>query len=268
MVARNSAVFVLNLGTTEFARYFARDGASYLSIFLTFAAIYFLVMGILALPFYERLGGAHRKDLGLWDSLRRVFLPLVELFAAQTWIISTLRHTLSTVEKSFIEDYLFFLAISLGYELIFDFYFYWFHRFCHTWKRFYEFSHAYHHTYTYVNALLTFDMDIFELLFTQLVPGFVFLYFAGPSINERQLWWLMFYKLYIEIAGHSGYAAAHCSFPQSILPLSEVCGITLYGEDHDMHHTHYKVNYSKRFSIWDKLFGTYAPSIGLPAKAA
>ena len=45
------------------------------------------------------------------------------------------------------------------------------------------------------------------------------------------------------------------SFPQCIW-LPRLFNIELYTEDHDLHHSRNNCNYSKRFSLWDKIFKT------------
>ncbi|HDY86814.1 MAG TPA: hypothetical protein ENH82_01720 [bacterium] len=35
-------------------------------------------------------------------------------------------------------------------------------------------------------------------------------------------------------------------------------GWELKPADHYKHHTHFNCNYSKRFSLWDRTFGTYS----------
>jgi sterol desaturase/sphingolipid hydroxylase (fatty acid hydroxylase superfamily) len=68
---------------------------------------------------------------------------------------------------------------------------------------------------------------------------------------------LIVYKTSVEIAGHTGkklYPTS--SFPQ--FPwLVKYFNIELYTEDHDIHHRLLKYNFSKRLSLWDKIFGTY-----------
>ncbi len=65
------------------------------------------------------------------------------------------------------------------------------------------------------------------------------------------------YKIFIEIAGHTGkISKPTCSFPQFIW-LPKMLNIELYSEDHSLHHSKINCNYSKRFSLWDKIFGTF-----------
>jgi sterol desaturase/sphingolipid hydroxylase (fatty acid hydroxylase superfamily) len=69
------------------------------------------------------------------------------------------------------------------------------------------------------------------------------------------------YKTFIEISGHSGKKLyPNGSFSQFIW-LPRFFNISLYTEDHALHHSSNYCNYSKRFSLWDKQFETYNESI-------
>jgi sterol desaturase/sphingolipid hydroxylase (fatty acid hydroxylase superfamily) len=67
----------------------------------------------------------------------------------------------------------------------------------------------------------------------------------------------MTYKTYIEIAGHCGKEINTPSFPQFIW-IPRFFDMELYTANHDLHHSSNNCNYSKRFSLWDKVFGTYS----------
>jgi len=63
-------------------------------------------------------------------------------------------------------------------------------------------------------------------------------------------------KTIVEISGHTGKDIKQGSFPQ--FPwLAAYFNISLCTHDHDIHHRYFDYNFSKRFSLWDKLFGTY-----------
>jgi sterol desaturase/sphingolipid hydroxylase (fatty acid hydroxylase superfamily) len=68
---------------------------------------------------------------------------------------------------------------------------------------------------------------------------------------------ILVYKTFIELSGHTGkklYPSG--SFAQFIW-LPKMFGIQLYTEDHNLHHSKGNCNYAKRFSLWDRIFGTY-----------
>ena len=61
----------------------------------------------------------------------------------------------------------------------------------------------------------------------------------------------------MEISGHSGKDIGKASsFPQ-FKWLPAWCGFELYSQDHYMHHRNSKVNFSKRFTLWDRMFETF-----------
>ncbi|GAB9475513.1 hypothetical protein Gpo141_00012605 [Globisporangium polare] len=94
-----------------------------------------------------------------------------------------------------------------------------------------------------------------DLCLTNVLPFFLAVRLGLP-LSELQLHLVLAYKTYVEVAGHSGLEIKGFSFPQ--LPwLNELFPICLRVHDHDLHHAHPKFNFAKRFSLWDKLFGTF-----------
>ena len=81
-----------------------------------------------------------------------------------------------------------------------------------------------------------------------------------PNISYFQFNLIIIYKNFIEISGHCGKILyPNTSFPQFIW-LTKWLKIELYAEDHDLHHSSNNCNYSKRFTLWDKVFCTYKSS--------
>jgi len=64
------------------------------------------------------------------------------------------------------------------------------------------------------------------------------------------------YKVFIEISGHLGKKINSTSFTQCMW-IHKLLSIELKVEHHDLHHTLNNCNYAKRFSLWDKIFGTF-----------
>lgn len=124
----------------------------------------------------------------------------------------------------------------------------------------YRVVHKTHHRHTHPSPMVTYEQDLLDLLLTNFVPVVMALSIVGPMFSSFQLQLMFAYKTYIELAGHSGVVSRACTFPQ--LPaLPRVLGISLHTADHDLHHTHFRWNYSKRFILWDKVFGTYADPV-------
>jgi hypothetical protein len=64
------------------------------------------------------------------------------------------------------------------------------------------------------------------------------------------------YKSITELSGHTGKKNKSSSFIQCIW-FAKLLKIELKNEDHNNHHINPNCNFSKRFSIWDKIFKTY-----------
>jgi len=159
-----------------------------------------------------------------------------------------------------IKDILLFIPLSFGFEIIFDFCHYWTHRGMHH-PLIYKYIHKKHHTYSHPSPILTFYQSPIDILITNNIP----LIISGSIIRltpyQRSMMYV--YKTFIEIAGHTGRKVNARSFPQLMI-LPQLFGIELSTQDHDIHHTNNNGNYSKRFKLWDMLFGTYCwaqPSI-------
>jgi sterol desaturase/sphingolipid hydroxylase (fatty acid hydroxylase superfamily) len=77
------------------------------------------------------------------------------------------------------------------------------------------------------------------------------------DISPYMISMLYISKIYIELCGHSGKDIRKVgSFVQCIW-IPQLFSISLYTIDHDNHHRWNHFNYGKRFSLWDRVFGTY-----------
>lgn len=158
-----------------------------------------------------------------------------------------------------LKEILLFIPHSFVFELVFDFFHYWFHRLIHQNKWLYTFIHKKHHKFHHPTSIITYYQDPQDLILTNSIPIFLTLSLIPRlSFFQYHLW--MVYKTYIEISGHTGKQTyPNHSFPQFVW-LPRYFNIELYSEDHDQHHCKIRCNYSKRFVFWDKLFGTYIPN--------
>jgi len=149
-----------------------------------------------------------------------------------------------------------FIPMSFAFDIIFDFFFYWGHRALH-----YNHSpwHKIHHTHIHLKPSLTFYQDFMDIILTIALP-----FLAAAHIIQMvyplcsfEIALLVTYKIFIELAGHSGRISnPSASFPQCIW-LPKALNIELYSEDHNLHHRSPMYNFSKQFSLWDKVFGTF-----------
>jgi sterol desaturase/sphingolipid hydroxylase (fatty acid hydroxylase superfamily) len=131
--------------------------------------------------------------------------------------------------------------------ILFDTWFYWFHRLIHT-RRLYGWVHRWHHL-TVTPVVWSNNSDrLADNLFLQsywLVAHFIVP--AAPAV-------LLVHKLYDQITGvvgHSGYehGGMWC------WPPSPLVGVT----HHDQHHRFFRCNYATHFTWWDRLMGTLHP---------
>ena len=154
----------------------------------------------------------------------------------------------NTIQK----EILYFIPLSFAYELIFDFFHYWTHRTMHV-PLFYKYVHYQHHKQYLINVNTTYNHTLPDLIITNFLPILATSYIL--PVSQYTLTTIFWYKAILEVSGHTGKDTSS-SFIQCIY-LPKLLGIPLYSRDHNKHHIQPKVNFSKRFSIWDKVFNTY-----------
>lgn len=157
----------------------------------------------------------------------------------------------------FLYDMLYFIPKSFIFEIIFDLFHYITHRIEHKTNFFAHRTHHIHHTPTLVS---TFNHHTLDLICTNVIPfyltTFIYTQLFNIRISTYMLFMLYISKIYIELCGHSGKnIIKDGSFVQCIW-LPRFLGIDLYTADHTNHHKYNYCNYSKRFTLWDRLFGT------------
>lgn len=156
-------------------------------------------------------------------------------------------------------DLITFIPLSFLFEVIFDFFHYWTHRLGHVKNTPFYYFHRKHHQYNYTSSITTFHHHPMDLILTNSIPYFITSYLVPMTFYQMNIF--IIYKTFIEISGHSGKKLKPISsFPQ-FMWLPKWFGIELYSEDHGIHHSHYVYNYSKRFSLWDRVFGTFYESV-------
>ena len=166
-----------------------------------------------------------------------------------------------------------FIPVSFLFEIIFDFFHYCLHRGMHLVPNSY---HKTHHTYIHLKPHIAFYQDPLDLLLTNSLPFLLTSNIVSVfyPLSRLEINLIIVYKVFTEIAGHSG----HKSFPTSSFPqciwIPRMLGIEMYSENHNLHHLNAHYNFSKRFTLWDKVFGTYcavtapcAPELPAPSSA-
>jgi len=155
-----------------------------------------------------------------------------------------------------INSVIYWIPLCFLFEVVFDFFHYIAHRTLHH-PLLYRHFHKTHHTFPHPIAITAFYQDPIDLIIANSIPTCLALSLI-PSISYFEWNVMLIYKNFIEIVGHSGKLSSPISsFPQCIW-LPKWFGMELYTEDHDLHHSLNNCNYSKRFSLWDRVFGTYS----------
>lgn len=150
-----------------------------------------------------------------------------------------------------------FVAVSFCFEVLFDFFHYWTHRLSHEIPVLYRMLHKTHHRHHYPHAIHTFCHSPLDLVWSNTLPVVCALLLSPFAIDLGSWHLILLYKTFIEVSGHTSRISFPTgSFPQFIW-LPRWLGISLYTEDHTLHHVHGSCNYGKRFSLWDRVFGTY-----------
>ena len=254
---KNYLFINLSLLTLSLFQYYASD-TNIMFFNLTILRNYILIEGI----------DYSTKNNGLIDYVKRIepqqqFSYQFDLFVLSSTLIETITHALikntfynSIDDLQIINDLISFIFISFLFEIIFDFFHFTNHLIFHKNAYLYKNIHKIHHTFKYPNSITTFYQHPLDLLFTSSIPTILSLYFMPIKPTYFQYFLISTYKAFIEISGHSGKIIKSTSFPQFIW-LPKILGIELRVDDHDLHHSLNNCNYSKRFSLWDKLFGTY-----------
>lgn len=128
--------------------------------------------------------------------------------------------------------------------LVFDTWFYWFHRLLHT-RWFFKHTHRWHHL---IRTPVVWSNDSDTLADNCFLQSYwAFAYFMFP-ISPIVLLVHKIYDLVTGCIGHSGYEYAG----RLSLPPSPLISVT----HHDQHHRYSRCNYSTHFTIWDRLMGT------------
>ncbi|KAL8277825.1 hypothetical protein RQP46_009808 [Phenoliferia psychrophenolica] len=144
-----------------------------------------------------------------------------------------------------------------AWELVFDYFFYAYHRSSHEIDSLW-FIHQFHHTTKHPTAILAILAgDYQEVLEIALVPLAATLLIP---MSFSELYLTLCYTIYVEMLGHSGVRS---NWSHPILWILKPLGAELAVEDHDLHHRMGKSgkNYGKQSRFWDVVFGTVGERI-------
>jgi len=141
--------------------------------------------------------------------------------------------------------------------------FYTFHRTCHKHRQLYRWIHAEHHTdvakeYGQLVAHETYSISTIEALsiLGSYLVGFEMIGAILPySLFDMAC--LVSWAHTVELLGHTELSWTPNGHPMRIV--AELCGLELKGAEHTMHHQKPLSNFSKRLTLFDRIFGTYEP---------
>lgn len=196
-------------------------------------------------PWITEVDRAPARHLDVWKATA---VETLSMWVFMKWV---------SPHVSMARDVWTFIPYSFVVEVLFDFFHYWTHRMAHRHRRLYAWVHGTHHHHPHPTVYTTYAMDAADILWSNTLPWMLALYLAPFSISVLQLHFMLVYKEFIEISGHCGKRLyPNGSFVQCIW-WPRWWGIQLHSEDHHLHHVNPRVNFGKRFSLWDRVFGTY-----------
>lgn len=222
-------------------------------IFGVFFGEIFVITSLLRLLNIDKPTIGNRKDV------KENYFGELKMYVLKACIVKSLTHYYLLTEMTNNFNTLpFFILKSFLFEIIFDGLHYCVHRASHTYSFLYQF-HKIHHKFIHPMAITTFYIHPIDLFLSYSVPLIITTKLL--SINRWEFYLITTYLTYIEIAGHLGKKMYPTSCFAQCIWLPRFFYIELYTEDHDLHHTHFNFNYAKRFSFWDKIFGTFKSGI-------
>lgn len=145
------------------------------------------------------------------------------------------------------------------YMVIHDTFFYWCHRTFHVVRPLYDHLHAMHHEYSYaMHVYIVGHAEIIENFLQVGIPWLIWTKIAG----HNWFYWLapFSFVLFSTLVGHSGYRSHYwlLFFHPLAAPIAAVSGTAMLTiGDHQMHHSHRRVNFGLFWRTWDKSMGTY-----------
>jgi len=194
---------------------------------------------------------SHEFDLFLLSS---TFIEYItHLYIKETFYSN---QTIILCGQSFFQDLQSFILISFYFEIIFDLFHYVSHLLLHKNTYLYKNIHKIHHKFKYPSCITTFYQHPVDMILSNLIPTIITMYIIPVKPTYFQYIMISTYKVFSEISGHLGKYTKSISFSQFIW-LPKILNIELKIENHDLHHSNNNCNYGKRFSIYDKIFGTF-----------
>jgi sterol desaturase/sphingolipid hydroxylase (fatty acid hydroxylase superfamily) len=162
---------------------------------------------------------------------------------------------------SLTNDLLLFIPKSFLFEIIFDLLHYTTHKLEHQNQFLYKHFHKIHHIHNNPTFITTYYHHFGDLILTNILPFHISIFICQNLLNYNMsiyfIFLLSFIKIYIELCGHSGKNITKIGSFVQFIWITRLFNIELFTIDHNNHHIYNNCNYSKRFSLWDKVFETY-----------
>lgn len=145
----------------------------------------------------------------------------------------------------------------LVFEITFDGFFYLAHRAVHAHPLIYRYVHKLHHRHTHdVRLLSSLQMSAPDVLLTHTLPVLAALRLV-PLHSGLEFCVAKAYLLFQEFYGHAGVVHKGRNFGPAPF-LAQLVGCELRAVDHQRHHIQASCNFGKRFSLFDRLCGTWS----------
>lgn len=213
-------------------------------------------------------GDKHERDQVPDNAATKVFRALISTSSFRPMLATFLAYS-SKQDPTAVLSW--WTPVEIGvYQIVLDFWFYWYHRMMHEQDSLWKF-HRTHHLTKHPTPLLTIYADTVQETFD--IAGIPLLAYLtmkvmGFPLNFYSLWLCNQYVVFTELFGHSG-VRLWVTPPTTATWFLKLFNAELTTEDHDLHHRkgyRQSHNYGKQTFLWDRIFGTAIDRIELDDK--
>jgi sterol desaturase/sphingolipid hydroxylase (fatty acid hydroxylase superfamily) len=220
---------------------------------------HYVIMGMARSTLKENMdihGEARRKPTEQFVGEFHLYHLINSFIVSSLWfyLLKHQSHSMPSVGTAIVQFFL-YVPFRFYFEVVFDFCHYWIHRGLHH-PRLYQYLHKTHHKFLYPSMLTTFYMHPLDIILTLVIP-LTIAYHTTPSMPIFVWNVVMTDNVYIEMVGHVGKMVNGNDYLSIYSWIPYYHQIRLMPMDHDLHHSRNQCNYSKRFRLWDRVFGTY-----------
>jgi len=259
-----AACFMVQCLVPEGLHWFVRGCLFYVSMVATFKVVYEAALAVLRpgkiiLPGHSERQHVDSHFVNKSEMIKGFIFAMLLRGATFAWVPDTFRGISSSdlhggAVLAFASWWIMSMVCVFLWTIIYDFFYYWVHRFFHVNKWVFKWVHGKHHAIAQPFRGATLVHTTSEMLAEILLPTYLAQMFLTLSFPQLIIAYVNVQIM--EVLGHSG-TAWHTSSWSYCPALARHLGIGLRIEDHDAHHAERMVNFSKQFCLWDKVFGTY-----------